>query len=446
MNEHQYPQAIYREYLMEASCLYDQRGYLLDDPEYDWPDLERFESRLETQINSLADGGEDALPVCAAVPSGDAGELHAALRVFCRLERFDLVRSLFARLDPRNAETLEAACSALAMDMPCAFEAEWLDVLCEAHAPIAPHLVAWVIAHRRLNRSKQLCLLIESARDAATLKVLLRTAGRTPAAGFNRDTLLSKLHVVLEHEDADVRREAALALLRLGDAGVLDACRAQVKESETWPCIALGLGGEPNDVFLLLRITERQPSPDCLTALGFLGDIRAVPPLLKHLAVPAFAESAAQSLWLITGADLFEQVFIPAKFELDELFDDEREKYEKGEFVPPPNMRGATITRISQNQTAWRAWWAENKGTFDASIRYRSGKPCCPAHGPTVLAHPKTRRWLRELAACELAIRYGIDTPFETVMPVHAQRDALRKISSGLASVKGAFPAGGGQA
>jgi len=441
MEKKQYRQSVYREYFLEASCLYDQRRCLLNDPEYDWPDPARVEIRLVSHIDALAEGGEEALAVCAAARSDDEGALHAALRVFCRQGRFDLVQDGLAKLDPRNAEALEAAGTALAADMPSACEAEWLGALCAESAPSAA-AASWVIIHRRLDMGRPLRSLIEGNRVAAILKVLIRAAGRTPSAGYVLETLLPKLHATLEYEDAEVRREAALALLRLGDPRVLDICRAEAKQGAAWPCIPLGLAGEQNDVALLLKITARQPSPDGLTALGWLGDIRAVPPLLKHLAVPAFAEAAAQSLWLMTGADLCEEVFIPVGIDPNILFEDELEQYKKGEFVLPGNMRGSTFTRISQSPAVWQAWWTENEKRFDASVRYRSGAPCLPATGLAILANPKTRRNVRDLAADELAIRYGVDIGVEADDAVARQREILAGVEQRLKAIAANFEAG----
>src|SRR5439155_13195083 len=79
---------IYQEYLEEASFLYEQRLTLFDDPEVTWKEIGDFEDRFEPHIDGLVVGEESALGVCQTrVNEGDFGELHAAVRAFCRQHR-----------------------------------------------------------------------------------------------------------------------------------------------------------------------------------------------------------------------------------------------------------------------------------------------------------------------------------------------------------------------
>src|SRR6266567_1491787 len=57
---------LYREYLEEASFLYEQRLGLLHDPEVPWKRIGEFEERFEAHIDGLLVGGELALEVCLA--------------------------------------------------------------------------------------------------------------------------------------------------------------------------------------------------------------------------------------------------------------------------------------------------------------------------------------------------------------------------------------------
>ena len=95
---------LYEEHLEEASFLYEQRLSLLDDPELTWLDLDDFEQRFEAHIDGLVLGEDLALEVCKQQASaGDFGELHAALRVFCRQKRLDLVLETIEQIDPEEA-------------------------------------------------------------------------------------------------------------------------------------------------------------------------------------------------------------------------------------------------------------------------------------------------------------------------------------------------------
>ena len=76
---------LYREYLDDASFLYDQCQALREDAELSWRDLESFEERLEACLDGLMVGGQLALEVAQVrAEEGDAGELYAAACVFCR--------------------------------------------------------------------------------------------------------------------------------------------------------------------------------------------------------------------------------------------------------------------------------------------------------------------------------------------------------------------------
>lgn len=151
-----------------------------------------------------------------------------------------------------------------------------------------------------------------------------------------------------------------------------------------------------------------------------------VPVLLSLLADPQRAPSAALALNLITGAGLYEEVFLPEPIDEDEFFESELEKYKKGEpLYPPGEEPGTNLIRLSLNSTAWQTWWDQNKSQFDSRLRYRNGKPFSPSCLLENLEFEKSPPVIRQLAYEELVIRYGIDFPFETTMFVSKQKEAL---------------------
>jgi hypothetical protein len=92
---------LYQEHLEEASFLYEQGLALLDDPEITWKDIGEFEERFEAHIDALVVGEDLALKVCRTqAREGDFGELHAAVRVFCRQNKGDYVAETWRDLDP----------------------------------------------------------------------------------------------------------------------------------------------------------------------------------------------------------------------------------------------------------------------------------------------------------------------------------------------------------
>src|SRR5580765_5861021 len=100
---------LYREHLEEASFLYDQRLSYLDDPDIDCPHARGWEERFEAHIDALVLGGESALNVCRQQAStGDAGQMHAALRVMCRQNRREDLVATLARIDASEDAAVRA--------------------------------------------------------------------------------------------------------------------------------------------------------------------------------------------------------------------------------------------------------------------------------------------------------------------------------------------------
>ena len=95
---------------------------------------------------------------------------------------------------------------------------------------------------------------------------------------------------------------------------------------------------------LLDALKGQKRGRDTVLALGLLGDLAAVAPLVDLLDDDDLAEPAAVALNTITGAQLHASVFVPDKFDPDELLDEEREAYEKRRHVANPPRRTATAT------------------------------------------------------------------------------------------------------
>jgi hypothetical protein len=229
--------------------------------------------------------------------------------------------------------------------------------------------------------------------------------------------------------------------LRLGDPQTLTHCTPSAR-SETWPVVALGLGGGRLAVAVLLELAERgKPPAEVLLALGLLGDLSAVATLLACLTNPEVAPAAATALQLITGASLFEKAFIPDKIDEDELFPAELEKLKEGEPLTGPGGRplGTTVTRLAQNPLTWQTWWHENRARFDPRIRYRNGKPYSPACLIENLDAEQSPYQVRQYAAEELVIRYGCKDAFETDMFVVRQKQVLAGMGQWVQANAGRF-------
>ena len=414
---------LYQEYLEEASFLYEQRLTLFDDPEVTWEDIHDFEERFEPHIDGLVVGEELALNVCEKQASeGDFGELHAAVRVFCRQNRKDLVLRVLEELDPEDAESIQAVSDALKHELPEDWHDEFVRILSEGDQKLIP-ILANVFGFRRLKAGTELLKAL-AVSHTESLPIIIWALGR-----LGEQDAHAPLLQYLSHEDESVTSTTALALLRLGEEQTITQC-LQHARLQNWPLIPLGLGGNRFSVNVMLdKAKAGNAETDCVIALGLLGDISAIDTLLEHLTNAETSEFAAMSLQILTGADLYEDVFIPDEIDEDELFEEELKKFKEGQ-VPTRldgEPFGITITRISQKPEDWQKWWAENKSRFNPGIRYRNGKPYSPACLLKNLQLEKSPRIVRQMAYEELVIRYGVDFPFETDMLVSKQKQAIAK-------------------
>lgn len=431
--------ALYDEHIEDASFLYEQRLSLFDNPETTWLRIDEFEERFNANIDALVTGGELAVEISSKqAGEGDAGELHAAMCVFCRLGRKDLVMQALEKLDPKDVKGRQAISDALNREMPSDWKDDFITTL-GACAPECLHVLAKLAGYRRLPAGEELMQALpgKSPENPAGVLWALGRLGYQAA----RRRILEKY---LRHEDESVSIDAALALLRMGEKEALNHCM-QSAQSQDWPNILLGSSGGRSAVSILLKkASQEKAATNCLLGLGLLGDISVVETLLGCLANPEAAESAALALNLITGAEIYEDAFIPDKVDEDELFPEELEKFRQGQ-APTKNdgmPYGVTITRLSQKTEDWQDWWAKNRSRFKDGIRYRNGKPFSPACLLENIEHEKSPFSIRQLAYEELVIRYGMDFPFEANMYVAQQKRVIRDIAQWVATNSARFQPG----
>src|SRR6266516_1463598 len=416
---------LYLEHLEEASFLYDQRCALLDDPEVRWIDLADFEKRLEAHVDALVLGSDLALGLCRQHAAfGDTGQYHAAISVICRQRRLDLLGAALAPLDPADDERIRTAGDALARELPREWDEVVSSMVTARHAGLR-RIAAHVIGFRRLGDVARLDATVRAGGSYA-LPELIWALGRL-RAGAN-----ATLAGILEGEPYEaIQWAATIALLRGGDRRpVVHGLR----QAHRFPSLllAVGLAGGRTDLRSLLKIhAQGVAETHCLLAMGFLGDVSAVEPLLAALQNDTTAEAATTALHLITGGDCYERAVIPETLQDDELFEGEKAGA-PAESTPSCH----TVTWLSRDPATWRTWWRENESRFQQFVRYREGRPYSPATVLRTLTGERNERRIRELAYDELVIRYGADVPFETDMLVVEQEQALAKLEQWVMSAE----------
>jgi len=420
---HDFRRRVYWDHLAEASFLFEQRCGLFRRSDIAWRSMAATEKRLEANLDALMVGGDLALEVCRQqAVEGDPSELQAAVCVFCRQDRMDLVVEALKAFDPRDAERIKAVSDALNHETIEKSLGQAIQIIQRGNSTESS-LLARGLGYRRLSDGMALLQVWEKNRSVLSQNLVWALGRLRPPAAR-----LLLLDQGLESKDEAIRVASAMSLLRLGEFQAVNRC-LQLARSETWPLLPLGLGGGLSAVRVLLEVAATTPSPDSLTALGLLGDVSAVEVLLSHLLKPDLSLTAAQSLNLITGAEIGESVFISEPVDEDELFSEEIKKQNEGatERSEAQQPKGNTIIRLSQKIEDWRKWWSDNKTRFNPKIRYRHGEQYSPACLLEYLESPKSPYAIRQLAYEELVIRYHVDFPFEADMFVSEQNEALSK-------------------
>ena len=430
---------LYQEHLEEASFLYEQRLSLLDDPEITWKDLAEFEDRFEAHIDALVVGKGLALEVCRTqAQEGDFGELHAAVRVFCRQNKGDFVAETWRDLDPDDVERAKAISDALKDECHDNWQESLTPIFLRDYFNLIP-VAAPVFGYRRYKAEKELLHALKKAPDSV-LPTVIWALGRI--GGQATPVALLRL---LEHPDDAVRAAAAQSLLRFGEAKVISRSISRAP-FDGWPVTALGLGGGRNASKVLLeRFKRGGADDDSLIALGLLGHLSALKALYSSLGNEDLARSAATGLYLITGAEIYEELYVPEEIDEDELFEEELEAYRKEGKVPTKldgEPFGESIRRLSQNPQDWEKWLRENKSRFNPNYRYRLGKPYSPTSLLETLMSETSPYRARQLAIEELNIRYGADFPIEVDMPVVMQEKILLQIAQWVQSNETKFQSG----
>lgn len=423
---------LYEEHLEEASFLYHQCRHLRRDLEMPWTGVQAFEQRLEAHLDGLVIGGDLALEVCQKkAPDADAGELFAIVAVYCRQGRAPLLAELFKNLQAGDDARLQAVADALSLEMPQAWQSHAARALAQ-DSPVLTPLLAAVSARRRWAVDGVFARLLPAATPEA-LPGLLQLCGRVGPSADAQDRQV--VRGCLDKPDADVRAAAWQAALRMRDGDAILRTRTP-NQQEGLPALAMGLAADRQATLALVeRLTQEGVMEDAIMALGLLGDLGAVRPLMRCLGIGDRAEHAAMALHVITGAPLYEEVFVPDEPAEDELLEQEKLDYRAGGQLPKRGdgkTFGSTVRRLSQEPGQWEAWLGANASRFAAGVRYRMGHPLDPGVLLSCLAAPAYPKPYRAVLADELAVRYRIDLPFDVDMLVSQQSWLVQQASAQL--------------
>ena len=394
---------LYREYLEDASFLYDQRRALGADPQVSWRELAPFDERLEACLDGLVLGGELAAEVCKKrVQDGDCGEVYAAVRVFCRLGLKAALLNTVQKLTLDEAKRWGAVADGLKQDC----SETWLGDLAgmaanEGMTEAQLALVARVAGYRRWRRATPFLASALDKASPAVVPELLFALGRT-------SSLETSIALTAKLNDADekIRASAAGALLALRDRRGIDSS-ARFVGTEPWAsAIGAVAGGKVMLTALKTAVQAPNAAPEAILALGMCADGASVPLLMSLLNKGVHPAATAGALEVVLGAGLRETVFVPDP---------------DGDLRPDGKPYGTTVTRLALAPKRWEQWWNEFRPKFGPNLCYRLGQPYSPQAVLATLDAAWSSAKIREWAADELRVRFGYDWNFDIEMPVGEQ-------------------------
>ena len=435
--------SLYSEHIEDISFLYDQRNALIADSDVPWVNLQKFEERIEAHIDALVVGGQAALELCRArAAEGDAGELHAAVCVFCRCKASALLEEVWRTLDFGDAAKVRAVTEALKLELPQEWNKICEQALIRAGEELVP-ILSIVCASRRIPVGEELLGRLTERPDLVRPQTLW-ALGRIATTGPAVPSLLR----YCDHAEPDVKASALLALLRIGERRDLHAFYL-VAQLEDWPQVALGLSGNQSAATVLRqRVESGRATPNTLLSLGLLGDVTTVRALRLQLLDETLAPSAALALHWITGAPLYGDEFVADEMSTSELFDAELTAWrESGELPRRSDGKpfGHMVQKLACDAAQWDGWLEINAPRFDSKLRYRRGQPYSLTAVFHCLLDESAPGILRRLAYEELVIRFGCPVPFETDWRVVNQRAALREMARWATMEKDVGAVGGWQ-
>jgi len=111
---------LYAWHLEELSFLYGQYEERLESLEGKAAgDDDDTDQRIGTHLNALEVGETIAIDVCLSrMNEGDAGILYATVRLFCRLNRNDLLDETSGTIDPHQKKHINAMIRGLRQELP----------------------------------------------------------------------------------------------------------------------------------------------------------------------------------------------------------------------------------------------------------------------------------------------------------------------------------------
>ncbi|CAM2007574.1 HEAT repeat domain-containing protein [Acanthopleuribacter pedis] len=415
------------DHFEEIEWLLEHRDALFRDGDLDWPEVDTFEERLWPKLEVLLGHGERGLAIAEEAAEGVV-EDSARAGVFILAHRREGLAMLAAHADHDELEEDQEADFLIAhwfrgLEVG---DADAVAALLEQKAtsphPSVRRHCARLIGYRRLQNRDLLQRLLADKVVGVQAEATL-AAAKMGLTGVLEFAERGQRHA-FDRGDTHSADLFALAQFLLGGKGPIHAARTRVKAGETlsqleWALMAMA--GDPADLPLLQQQGQQGEDANLhYLLLGIHGDAAVIPKLIAALASSAAtAEAAADALYILTGAPLFNErwiavpdnhvvalnrdLFPPDPTDLawqdeDEAEDEEEEEPEEDEDADSPwdDAEDAEIESslaradhddaafdandgfhrrgIDTDASRWRVWLEQNGSSFQPGRRYRRGK------------------------------------------------------------------------
>lgn len=409
-----------QEHLDSLAGLYFQRKSLLLNGTVPWFRAREPEQRILNHVDAAVAGGVDsASAVASGIVNSDEGFCFAGAFLIAALPN----ERNFARLDAVVAEPETTNLAGIEAGLKHAPASQILQTMVNAWLghpkPEVQAMAASIAGYRGEGDPGKLLELLYSSSP----KVI--AAAATALGRMRYGYALLMFERLFSHASEIVQESAILAALVLGSQTAEAHCRRLCEQQlpgRGRPAFYLALRGRLNDVALFVPSGTRAiGDPQSIEAAGILGNVQAVPFLLRMLTTEDVITRrvAAEALNLITGADLREKVKVAEKIDLlggqfDEI---ERE-----------------MEQTSTSHRAWERWWYDHRASFSPDRRWRRGRPFDASACLEELNDARSRFHARQRAGWELAILGRPNIRFEPDWFILEQRSALAAWQTYLAT------------
>lgn len=404
---------ILRQFAEEAAFLWFLRGNIVHAPLYSLNDLERFDERLEAQVDGLSVTGDGGWEICrSGLAGGVAEEVFApAVLAFVSGDN-DRINEVLDAVG-ENRGKARAVISALGW-LPIEHATPHIRRFLGESAPFHRYLgIAASVIHRHDPGQD----LNKAVTDSFSLLVArgLRAYGEL---GQSSELNGLRLHEYLTDHDDEIRFSAAWSAALVGNAKAIEVLKGFVTPISPYAENALQISVRilrPAAALAWQRDLAQSPETIRLATIGAgaAGDPVLVPWLIERMKTPELARVAGEAFTMITGVDI----------ELDGL-NGTRPKGFNGS--PTDDPKDHNVAMDADDDLPWpnadliSQWWETNKGSFPGGIRHLLGKPIATGSLRQILGSGLQRQ--RAAAAVELALMNPGRPLFDVRAPAFRQR------------------------